>query len=835
MLNLTIISFSLSFSISCSPLLCDNMIKLRQINFKNFYFPIIFYNPKSFQLRESIFSSCIGSLMNIEKRLNPELTFIGKLFDDNNKSLIQLNVDDKHVKDLVMILNCIFLNIKLPSHDYNHIKITNQLITFYMDGCNYINPDANNVLFHITTRATTFSHICCSELQRTIRLDNVPLFVFADIFLGSFIKIIDSTFFGTYEKTEAHGLFYLKGKVSVQFNNLNASKFWTTSNRGVIRIESCQCTNIQMSTFQLLYADQGSSLILYIQPIGVTHKINLCNFLDNKYTDYLFFPDLNSDADVVIYKTVFAAPENIGNTDKFFKFTSHNSILLLKECSFESNNIGEGSYTTQNCNFNNPQKNNLKHYLYENICQGPIYDIPQQCPDDICSEDIVCGVGAFDFKDDDIPYPPTSDYFTESFKFSDSNFFSRTTDFSYSNIFSNSLKFSLSDEFTKTNKFSSSFFFSNSKEFTQTTFFSPSYVFSNTGEFTKTGKFSESTFFSDSGEFSSSFFFSNSVIFSKTNEFSDSLVFSNSVKFTETQDFSYSLVFSNSGNFTKSLNFLPSKAFSNSEYFTKTNQFSETGKFSETSLFSNSYYFSESCSFKPTLNFNESTPSNEFTFSKYFSESITFSQTDNLTRTVFFTKTNNFSSSDYFSISFLFTKSNDFSDTNLFSRSAYFSQTENFSTTNSFTKSSYLTKSNEFTNSDPLNHSKTFFPTKVFSKSNDFLMSNNFTLSLIFSFSDIFNYTKTFGQNNSIIIDIKSEDSNKISTGIKVGIGVAAGLAAISIVAVAIIFLRKRNTKIEDFNEETFEINNSSSIALFSKNPLRNLLDVDDPFEDEFD
>ena len=283
MLNLTITSFSISYAISCFPLFSGNFLKLQKIKLSNFYFPHVFINPKHLQLKESFFNYGIGSILEIENKLNPEITFIGKTVDNNNQSLIKVNIDIKHSKDLVMFSNCIFMKVIFPENNAP-IKINNTMITFYLDSCSFVDNDANSVIFDIQTRAITFSQICCTSITRTKRSDNIPLFIKAEILLGSFIKINDTTIYGTNEKTEAQGLCHFSGEVSLLFNNLNISKIRTTGDRGIFRITNCVCSSIQMSTFKLLNADKdGGSSIIYIQPRGITHKISFCNFLDNKY------------------------------------------------------------------------------------------------------------------------------------------------------------------------------------------------------------------------------------------------------------------------------------------------------------------------------------------------------------------------------------------------------------------------------------------------------------------------------------------------------------------------------------------------------------------------
>lgn len=140
-----------------------------------------------------------------------------------------------------------------------------------------------------------------------------------------------------------------------------------------------------------------------------------------------------------------------------------------------------------------------------------------------------------------------------------------------------------------------------------------------------------------------------------------------------------------------------------------------------------------------------------------------------------------------------------------------------------FSNSQYFTATNNFSGTDNFNMTLTFSKSDCFSSTSSFTGTNSFF------------YTETLKPQNPIQIEIKSDETHKISTGIKIGIGIAAGTAVLAAIIVGVIFMRKRKTKIEDFNEETFEISNSKTMPLLSQNPLNDIMLEDDPFEDEFD
>lgn len=81
-------------------------------------------------------------------------------------------------------------------------------------------------------------------------------------------------------------------------------------------------------------------------------------------------------------------------------------------------------------------------------------------------------------------------------------------------------------------------------------------------------------------------------------------------------------------------------------------------------------------------------------------------------------------------------------------------------------------------------------------------MTFTFSKSECFPSTSSFTGTNSFfyilKQQNPIEIEIKSDETHKISTGIKIGIRIAAGTAVLAAIIVGVIFMRKRKTKIEN-------------------------------------
>ena len=148
-----------------------------------------------------------------------------------------------------------------------------------------------------------------------------------------------------------------------------------------------------------------------------------------------------------------------------------------------------------------------------------------------------------------------------------------------------------------------------------------------------------------------------------------------------------------------------------------------------------------------------------------------------------------------------------------------------FTSSKQFSSSFYFTKSSEFTKTEYFTCTIQFSDTNEFSESKDFSKSIDFSPSA------------TLKDKNSVIIDIKMEDSKKGSIGMKIGIGVSIGAAALlAIIIAAIILLRRRKSSfVEDINEEIDLIDSISTNSVITQNPLMGVMVDDDPFEAEFE
>ena len=84
-------------------------------------------------------------------------------------------------------------------------------------------------------------------------------------------------------------------------------------------------------------------------------------------------------------------------------------------------------------------------------------------------------------------------------------------------------------------------------------------------------------------------------------------------------------------------------------------------------------------------------------------------------------------------------------------------------------------------------------------------------MNIFFSISDIFTLSNEFkiesADHQSVIIDIKSDDSNQSNKSIKIGVGVTCAIVGVSAIAViGLFFLRKRKlSSVEDIDEQTIE------------------------------
>lgn len=156
-----------------------------------------------------------------------------------------------------------------------------------------------------------------------------------------------------------------------------------------------------------------------------------------------------------------------------------------------------------------------------------------------------------------------------------------------------------------------------------------------------------------------------------------------------------------------------------------------------------------------------------------------------------------------------------------------------------------FTKSLEFSDSDYLNRSKPFSKTKFFSQSNDFTKtsdfsnskefttSSQFTKTRFFSNSKEFSFSETLASINIPVIepDQDTKERNKSNTGLIAGVSAAAAAVLIIVVIAAVFFIKKKKNLI---NEEDVETITDTTGSIHSANPIFSNEAEDDPFKEDF-
>ena len=857
-----------------------NRYNFQQLKSNKFFNEIFFMNINELTIEKGSFNHGIGSLIftdnNMQLLVNDIYDFPSNEYNvtpDNNYA------SENDGTRLYRIRNCLFKNIYFDK-TMNFFNIQTSAMTFYMESCTFDTCSFRQCLLRIDTRANTISHICCSKLSVGSE-SGESLFLYSNTQADSFIKVRYSTILGTGSGIGPQGVLRFFQRNSVLCQCLNISNFNLNKDddsTGIIRFESSKCTSFVMNTLsnleckKIVSYNTGSNT-----EVQFATSMYMCNFISNSFSNCLIYLQLQASA--YIEKCVFSNKEGYSKQQYFQTSLSNSAIVKVDNCIFNYNiNFADGVETT-NCNINtNPEFNTLAHYIVEGVCDGVNITSAAGCKNGTCP-DGGCPPDDFEFNSNDYPYEdffpgvdalPTAGftfslYFSYSSDFSNSNLFSDSKKFSRSGYFSSSLYFSNSKQFSETADFTRSTMFSGSVEFTKSGYFSSSFYFSDSKKFSRTGYFSSSLYFSSSKQFSetadftrstmfsSSFFFTNSEKFSKSEYFSETVKFTISSYFSQSTDFTESFDFTQSNefeptkhfdetdHFTPSRTFPPSVKFSNSFFFSQSNHFTKTDGFSNTDHFSQTDGFSRTSDFSKTVDFTNSAnflKTKEFSGTKDFSNSVEFSKTGGFSKTGMFSKSADFSQSSKFTKSDLinmakshgFSDSNYFTETNDFSMSFQFTESEKFSKSGDFSMSFQFTKSEKFSKSGDFSMSFQFTESEKFSKSSDFSMSFQFTEK--FSKSGDFS---EFSPKNPIYIEIKEDKSHGITAGMKVGIGAAAGVAALAAIVVGIIFLRRKKMVSIDNIDENIEIIEDTNSTLVSHNPLINLMSDDDPFEDEFE
>ena len=901
MINLTILSFSMSSLYSISPVFNQYNIKIEKSKFQ-YIFPTIFYNPVNLHVGKTIFQYNTGSVLYSSNIIDNYIKKEGVIYElhdfHGNYSANAKDIQDD-VK-FVYIHDCIFRDVT----DDSYLIYVNKEASFYMTSCSIVQSTCKKTFIRLQeARMALITHICFSDPKTDPNFDHgTPLFLYSNTD-GSFIKFVYNTLYGGstyYSKNKYICHFYASCPIKYQCNNISYFNIYNNDfqDGSIIRYEGPNCLNMLMSTIN----NANAKTVVYDKlDNGIddtfSHYVFQCNFIDNSY-DHVFLIQAKAQKHMKFSYCVF---KNNNKNNNFFKILnpSIHSKVIVDYCKFDStineyekgfalDSGGQTTYvfiTKNQIVTDDPEINDLAHYV-NYYCEGIVRDNAYGCNNDTCPDNVGCAADQFNPKPDDYIYPtkphegfdpptptPTvyftrSQEFSNSIYFTNSNRFNPSSFFSESNEFTKSFSFSDSTDFTKSDAFTLSSHFTKSSDFVKTNEFSNSFFFSESTEFTKSSCFSESAKFDKTDEFSKSFFFSKSCFFSETihftksGQFTETTSFSQTGKFSESIEFSESIQFSESADFTKSKSFIPTNNFNSTDPFTLSLAFTNSNDFSKSGYFSSSKQFTDSSDFTKTEVF---TFTENFTYSKDFSRSIQFTRSFDFTKSGYFSGSNLFSSSFYFSESAFFTKTKEFEPSSLFSGSDNFNQSEIFTDSNGFTKSEFFSSSMKFTETFYFSESKEFDPSSIFSGSDHFKPSdmfndsNSFTKSIYFSNSNKFTKTDNFintdyftNSNNftdsnyftlsstllkksNVLINIKTD--NKSSTaGMKIGVGISFGALGIAAIIIGLIILRRRKlTPVEDINEESVTICEDIMSSTITQNPLANMLDTDDPFEDEFD
>ncbi|KAK8845134.1 hypothetical protein M9Y10_021316 [Tritrichomonas musculus] len=737
MLNLTIFSLSLASTYSISPFLSSHRITIQNSNLNHYFCSILILNPIQIYVGKSSFSHGFGSLLKLNKGSYEGLSY--NSFDQK--------ISEGGQNTLITFVECRFKIIYEDKNSGSFIQIYSQA-TFYMTNCIFDSCKTLSDFLNLDVKATTMSHICCSNLGSIGQNTGKDIFAKFSIKDDSFIKFIYSTFVGeSQQDMQSKDLIHINGRSFCKFQCLNFSDLkvrgsFEDNTVYSLRLESIRCLSFYMNTLCNITA--SSTLFLSVkEPVSISYYVGYSNFIGNQFNQYCIYFDMAQNSKAYLDNCVF---QRNTNKDLLHCQGGETESITVHECYFdvyvELTNcfLNSGSIVNTNAKLND-----LIHFATDNMCQGDPDVNASVCRNGECPDNRGCDAGKFQFlpgdpsyeiKHDpnmDPPIPTPSSNFTYSIMFSESSYFTLSGKFSNSALFTNSYTFSIStyfsdsNDFSKTDEFTKTDLFSNSADFSETDYFS------NSADFTKTVGFSKTLFFSDSADFT------KTSVFSETDYFSHSADFSKTIGFTKSYYFSSSIDFSKSENFSKS------------DLFTKSKLFSETQKFSTSELFTKSFEFTNSNNLNRSLHFTKSyafsssvyfTNSEEYSRSKYFSSSINFTssyeytKSSDFTSSFYFSNTDEYTKSSYFSFSFFFTNSNEYTRSNYFSYSLYFSNSGQFTISLIFSKSNIFSNSDEIINIIPI--------------------KSSFSNSFVFSFSDNFKYTQTHQKMRKCIISKKA-------------------------------------------------------------------------------
>lgn len=581
--NFTILSLSLSSVYCFSPLFTKSRVHLQQSRINYFYSDIIF-NPQSLLLERSTFSHGLGSILlsdNTKKSISQTIEDMSDKVYNGDIADFQLNYNNGN--DVYIIRDCTF--IKLKKYSNILIELTGG-ITVYVTSCVFQSCLMYSNIFKLNAKACTFSHICCSDLQKTGDSNNNGLFLYSETQGNSFFKFVYSTIFGNPKEVNSKNILYFNGRCSIRYQCNNVSSFKLrydndgsiTDQYTTLKLGSLDCVIMMMNTFSKLRGSRIVEINQQASDVAYIQYISLSNFIELDFKDACFILDMNQERELTIDNCVFEYIGDSSNPSYIMRTNDEDNLkgIIVINCVLNKEpnklNIEYNDCTVMA----QPKSHTLAHFTVKDVCDGDLVVDAHGCQNGTCPESMGCPPGAFDFKDDnkytekyhpDIDTPPP----TPSGKFSESS------KFTYSNYFSQSTGFTETDDFSKSSLFTKSGYFSSSRDFSPSTDFTKSSIFSYSGKFTKSSIFSDSDEINRTKPFSPSKYFSKTSEFTHSVDFSHSNYFSKTLDFTETNDFSKSNQFSESETLNKILT--STKSYSQSGVFTNSDivSFNEKG------------------------------------------------------------------------------------------------------------------------------------------------------------------------------------------------------------------------------------------------------------------
>lgn len=345
-MNFTLLSLSLSSIYSASPIFVGNNNCFHKFLFKKYISPTVILNPNKLLVEKSVFSNGIGGFLYSNQNeilLKDSITeFIGKNVTNSNLE----DIYPPNEKSLIIVRDCSFIHIHYLDLDdgknqtelrvYNYLFKILSKITFYMTNCLFDTCYFEKSILFLNSRATTVSHICCTNLYGG--KESEALFLETDTPTDSFFKFIYSTIIGNYEYILPKTIFFLRGNAALRFQCINTSNFILdkTNERSILRISCTSCSSILMNTFYQLDAQYILRMTIdwkyeesFLQYCGLT------NFVDNKQQDGIVYLDMHAETTMTFDKCYFSNMNLVEEGEKIIQGSNLATVNIIN-CFFKT-------------------------------------------------------------------------------------------------------------------------------------------------------------------------------------------------------------------------------------------------------------------------------------------------------------------------------------------------------------------------------------------------------------------------------------------------------------------------------------------------------------------